>query len=53
MKTIAFIACLALTGCQSIPWKVEACGDQYGVKVCGGYSSGDGAFIRLQKSGSK
>lgn len=52
LAALIIFAVLA-TGCKTIPVRVEACSDTHGVRACGGYSTADGAYIRLTKSGSK
>ena len=52
---IAFVFLVAAlgVGCKTIPVRIEACTDTHGVRACGGYSTSDGAYVRLSKNGSK
>lgn len=53
MKIAALLLAVLATGCKTIPVRIEACTDTHGVRACGGYSTSDGAYVRLSKNGSK
>jgi hypothetical protein len=54
MKIALVLLVAALSaGCKTIPVRIEACTDTHGVRACGGYSTADGAYVRLSKNGSK
>lgn len=50
---LVLLVAALVAGCKTIPIRVEACTDTHGVRACGGYSTTDGAYVRLSKNGSK